>query len=83
MGAQRACAEGAWGARHTQPPPALLCIALPVHCRMVNYIELNHTVLHYIAFSPLVMTTVWNFENTGFMARLASRHDSCSTGSGT
>ncbi len=26
---------------------------------------------------PLVMTTVWNFWNTGFTARLASRQLSC------
>ena len=31
---------------------------------------------------PLVMTTVWNFWNTGFTARLASRQLSCRTASG-
>ena len=31
---------------------------------------------------PLVMTTVWNFWNTGFTARLASRQLSCRAVSG-
>jgi hypothetical protein len=31
---------------------------------------------------PLVITTDWNFENTGFIAKDASRHANCSTASG-
>lgn len=45
-------------------------MATGLKLRMRGYRSMGDSV-------PLVMTTVWNFWNTGFTARLASRQLSC------
>ena len=48
-------------------------MATGLKLRMRGYRSMGDSV-------PLVMTTVWNFENTGRTAKLASRQLNCSTG---